>query len=85
MLPVKLISQYPNGETGKRIRPKIWYSEMSVRVRLPLRVHIINILNQLKMKNIIVKENGKEKKLRLTLQQLRYMMNNCKKNIIIKM
>lgn len=39
------------------------------------------------MRNITVKEkeNGKEKELRLTLQQIRYMMNNCKKNIIIKM
>ena len=39
------------------------------------------------MKNVIIKEKGKkEKKLKLTTQQLRYMMNNCKKeiNIIIK-
>jgi hypothetical protein len=36
------------------------------------------------MKNIILKEGKKEKKLRLTTQQLRYMMNNCKKDIIVR-
>lgn len=36
------------------------------------------------MKNVIIKEKGKrEKKLRLTTQQVRYMMNNCKKDITI--